>query len=166
MTATQGNLLAGRFAQLGYVTNDLDSAIASFRDNAGMKNFLRTDGVNLVVGEGKVAHCNVALGVSGGIQFEIIQPTGGDDQVYSDALTGEGFELRLHHHCHWVDTQEEFDAVKAQMRHAGFPIVIEGSDPAAQYFYADMRPVVGHYVEYILFNPDAVDALMAAIPVN
>jgi Glyoxalase/Bleomycin resistance protein/Dioxygenase superfamily len=165
-TDMTANLLTGRCGQLGYVTNDMDRAIEVFGQGGGVTQFLRHDGIAFKVGPGKQACCNVAIAITAGMQFEIIQPTGGDDQVYSQILDGEGFQLKLHHQCHYVETQAQFDAAKAAIREAGYPIVIEGIDPAAQYFYADMRPVLGHHVEYVLYDAQVGPALLEAIPVN
>ena len=160
------NLLIGRCGQLGYVTNDIDRAIEAFAQGSGVTKFLRNDGIELTVGEGKQARCNVAIAITAGMQIEIIQPTGGSDHVYSQILDGKGYQLKLHHQCHYVDTQEEFDAAKSAIRQAGYPIVIEGVDPAAQYFYADMRKLLGHHVEYVLYDAHIGPALLEAIPVN
>lgn len=160
------NLLTGRCGQLGYVTNDMDRAIEAFSRNGGVTQFLRNDGIAFKVGEGREAQCNVAIAITAGMQIEIIQPTGGDDHVYSQILDEAGYQLKLHHQCHYVDTQEEFDAAKAAIREAGYPIVIEGVDPAAQYFYADMRTLLGHHVEYVMYDAQIGPALLQAIPVN
>lgn len=160
------NLLIGRCGQLGYVTNNMDQAIETFSKGSGITKFLRNDDIELTVGEGRTARCNVAIAITAGMQIEIIQPTGGEDKVYSQILDGNDFQLKLHHQCHYVDAQEEFDMAKAAIRAAGYPIVIEGVDPAAQYFYADMRPVLGHHVEYVLYDAAIGPALLEAIPVN
>lgn len=166
MTFTPGSLLSARFAQMGYVTNDIGRAIEVFGEMAGVEKFLRNDGVRFNVGPDQYAHCNVALAVSGGVQIELIHPLGEADRVYREHLTGEGFQLRFHHECHWVDTEAEFAAAKAEMRRRGHEIVIDGVDPFAQYFYADLRSMFGHYVEYVFFNPETFEALSEAIPVN
>ena len=66
----------------------------------------------------------------------------------------------------FITNQEDFDRAKAGIVAAGFPIAIEGNDPVAQYFYADLRPVLGHHIEYVLYDAEAGPALLAAIPVN
>ena len=166
MSSTTNSLLSGRFAQMGYVTSDIGRAIEVFGEMAGVRKFLRNDDVRFQVGPGQDAHCNVALAVSGGVQIELIQPLGEADRVYREFLTGDGFQLRFHHECHWVDAQAEFSEVKAEMRRRGHEIVIDGVSPFAQYFYADLRPLFGHYVEYVCFDPEAFEALNNAIPVN
>lgn len=160
------NLLTGRCGQLGYVTNDMDKALETFSEGGGITRFMRNDGITLGVGGGKDAQCNVAIAITAGMQIEIIQPTGGADYVYSQILDGEDFQLKLHHQCHYVDTQAEFDSAKAAIREAGYPIVIEGIDPAAQYFYADLRPLLGHHVEYVLYDAEIGPTLLGAIPIN
>ena len=166
MTFTSGSLLSARFAQMGYVTNDIGRAIEVFGEKAGVRKFLRNDDVRFQVGPGQDAHCNVALAVSGGVQIELIHPLGEADRVYREFLTGDGFQLRFHHECHWVDTEAEFAAAKAEMRRHGHEIVIDGVNPFAKYFYADLRSLFGHYVEYVCFNPETVEELNKAIPVN
>lgn len=159
------NLLIGRCGQLGYVTNDMDKAVATF-GKAGITQFLRNDDISLPVGEGRMAQINVAIAITAGMQIEIIQPTGGDDHAYSQVLEGDDFQLKFHHQCHYVETQEDFGAARAAIESAGYPVVIEGIDPAAQYFYADVRPILGHHIEYVLYDKEVGPALLAAIPIN
>lgn len=159
------NLLIGRCGQLGYVTNDMDKAIETFA-RAGVTKFLRNDDIPLPVGGGRMAKINVAIAITADMQIEIIQPTGGDDHTYSQVLEGDAFQLKFHHQCHYVDNQDDFDRAKSGIVAAGFPIAIEGTDPVAQYFYADLRPVLGHHIEYVFYDAEAGPALLAAIPVN
>lgn len=165
MTRTTLNILSGQFSQMGYVTSDIDEAIGTFAE-LGVRHFTRSSEARFEVGHGREAVCDVALANTGGLQIELIHPIEGAVEVYRQILDGNGFELRFHHQCHWVDNESEFQAIREDLRGAGHPIVIDGAGHGSRYFYADLRPLIGHHVEYVWFEAGVLEQLQASIPEN
>ena len=165
MTARPVNLLSGRFAQMAYVTTNIEQALEVFAQQ-GVSEFVCAHDARFDIGGGREALCHVALAFSGGLQIEVIEPVGGAVEVYRAPFRGEQFQLHFHHQCHWVETMEEFASIRQAMRDRGYDIVIDGSSPQAVYFYADLRKQLGHFVEYVRFDPAIFSQLQASVPVN
>ncbi|MGW4339521.1 VOC family protein [Rhodococcus koreensis] len=160
------NLLGSPFSQMAYVTNDMDRALTEFADTFGVTKFFRTDNAEYAVGSGRVAICHVAVAVSGGVQIEVIQPIGGESQLYRTVLDGDDYQLRHHHVAYFPETLEQLGELRDGMRAAGFELVVDATGPYGSYFYADTRRSLGHYIECICFEPVAFAALQQIVPVN
>jgi hypothetical protein len=157
----------GGFCQMAYVTNDIDAAMALWRDRHGVESFLVLRDHEVETGPGRVARKNIALAYADGMQIELLEPLGGADEAYRAPLKqGGGFQMIFHHEGHRAASPEALAAARAAIAAAGFPVVVEGSAPGGiAYFYADCRATIGHIVEHIHY-PDSVFAqLDATIPV-
>ena len=162
------NLLGGSFSQLAWVSNDFDRALGELRGRLGIERFLELrDLPYMVRADGAEAVCHVALAYSGGLQIELIEPRGGLDGVYRDALPEDGgFALRFHHFAQALPSQEALEDMRGAAAQ-DWAIPVEGSHPNGMtYFYADLRPLLGHYVEYTWSTPEFLKGLDAAIPRN
>ena len=154
------------FYHLGYVTNDLDRALASFGSQYGTARFseigqrsFKLDGIAQV--ELRVAMCFVDR-----TQLEIIQPLGGEDGVYRRALAGTGYQLRFHHTCFKVESIATLEEKRRSLVASGHKIVLSGGDHEnASYFYADATDGLGHHLEYLYLSPSRA-AFHAALPSN
>lgn len=155
------------FFQHGYVTNDFDRAITRFADY-GITRWAQMRDLDVHVIGDKRATMSIALAWYGHLQVEIIHPRGGDCQVYAEYLPGgEEFALRLHHHGFLLYDEEEYFGLRDEYASRGAATVIDGLNPRSgnRYFYADTRPELGHYIEYVYLTPQGV-ADYAKLPQN
>jgi hypothetical protein len=161
------NLLGSPFHQIAYVTNDFDRALEIFRTEQGVTQFLELRGIRFPTGpDGAEAHCHVALGRSGGMELEIIEPIDGDVALYRDPLAGDGFQMRFHHVAQRLSDPAALEAVRARLVEQGHSFPVDGASNGMSYFYADMRGSLGHYVEYIYGSPQYWESMGGAIPEN
>lgn len=160
------NLLGGRFHQVAYVTDDFDGALKLLRRRHGIERFLELRDIRFPVDRaGSEAHCHVALGRTGGLEYELIQPLSGAVELYRGPL-GHDRRLHFHHVAQRLDTLADMAALRRTAEARGFPIAIEGESNGMTYFYVDARDTLGHYVEYIHGTPDYWSAVGVMIPEN
>jgi hypothetical protein len=151
--------------QVAYVTNDLDQALAVLGGVHGVPRFWQQRDMPFATGQDRSAVCHIGLAFVGAVQIEVIEPREGDVSIYRDWLTGtDGFALRFHHLCRLFDSEAAYDQALADLRAAGRPLPICAEAPGmGRYFYADYRPELGHYLEGIVYRPQA-QAFLDAIP--
>ena len=141
--STQENSLLGGFFQLGYVTRNLDAAIARFKTRFGPADF------QIIQGSPEYPHTKrIALSWIGETMTEIIEPDPAVPSLYVEGLpsTGDG-EIRFHHiGCLTQDHSQTMRRLKSE----GYatPMVLSYGD-VLDCVYADARSQLGHYVEYI-----------------
>jgi hypothetical protein len=150
------NPLAAGIDQIAHVTNSLDRAIREFRQAFGIAKFLEMRNHSVVTREGRRANMHVALAYRKDVMIELIEPIGGDDLVYREGLDGSDFVVRQHHVARIVDSDQEFDEEFERLRARGvkFPIMASRQDTndKCRVFYADLRPYIGYYIEYLAFS--------------
>jgi len=101
----------------------------------------------------------------GAVQIEIIQPAGGDDGLYRDFCAADSSAIRHHHFGMWVDDAAEYSGLRASLEEQNIPIVFEVAIPdIGGAIYADTRPKLGHYLEYVHFTPVAKRGYYADVP--
>jgi hypothetical protein len=152
-----------RLQQVSYVTNDLERALAVFRDVYGVHDFMDTGRVTFTMGSGEVVDFRVALAYVGEMQFEIIEPIGGDVECYREVLPQDGsFAIRFHHLSFRARSRDEIETLKQAARDSGHPLGYTGTFGDSAFFYADARGRLGHFLEYTYTDP----AYDAALPRN
>jgi Glyoxalase/Bleomycin resistance protein/Dioxygenase superfamily len=141
--------------QVAYVTNDFGRALTEFGARYAVPKFMELRDLPVETNPGEKAQLHIALAWAGDVQIEIIEPRGGADRIYRDALPQDGsYALRFHHIAQLLDTEAELDALEAQMKKQGVRIAVRGSAPgSAVYFYSDHRDALGHYIEHIYYTP-------------
>lgn len=160
------NLLGGKFHQIAYVTADFDKGLEALRSAHGIERFLELRDIRFPINRaGAVAHCHIALGRTGDLEIELIQPLSGAVDLYREPLGREG-PLHFHHVAQRLDSLADLEALQATAKERGFAIPIDSESNGMTYFYADARATLGHYVEYIYGSPDYWAAVGAAIPEN
>lgn len=147
------------FFQLAHVTTSLDQAIADVGDAMGITNWLEMRDHAVVVKNGERAKIHVALAWKDSLMIELIEPFGGADAIYRDALGDEpGYRIRQHHLGRMFDTAEQFEAAMAPLRQQGIAFPIEGgfaeTNGKCLINYADLRPQLGYYIENLMFTPE------------
>ena len=154
------------FLQVAYVTTDIEQAIEFMGSHHGVLRWARLCPLEIETGKGKKAMLNIGLAYVGALQLELIQPLGGHDGVYRDALPAHGFAIRHHHVAQLIDTPENYEKQRRDVMSRNVRIALEGESPGnARYFYSDCRDSLGHYVEHIYFTPAGL-ASMAGLPRN
>lgn len=143
-------MIEGIHYQNGYVTPDIEAALAWFRDQgiADGRAFEVTVPVTTPVGSG-TATTRLAFLQVGNLQYELIEPVAGLVDLYREALPERG--VRFHHACMRV---EDWDAFRQRVAKQGWPVAIEGGGDALRFLYLDARPFLGHYLEYVWATPE------------
>lgn len=135
----------GIVRQIGHVVHSLDDSLDRWV-KLGVGPFYRFDHLPLesfrVGGKDMDLDLNIALGYSGGMQFELIQQNNPEPSPYKDHLDRYGESV--HHICTW---SYDYDADMARWRAQGFKVALDGTIGGARfsYFHADCSPYA--YVE-------------------
>jgi hypothetical protein len=137
-------LLSG-FFQHGYVTPDLDRAMAEYRARFDVTDFWVFD---TIAARPDDPHPNrVALAWIGDVMVELIQPLREPAPLYAPEMPAQG--IRLHHLGYRIDDQARWDEVMARLAVEAMPIVRSGGNDSFQYAYADARGALGHCLEFV-----------------
>ncbi|MDB5396729.1 MAG: hypothetical protein JWM91_4235 [Rhodospirillales bacterium] len=155
------------FVQLGYVTNDLEQACATFKEMKAVPDFFIWNNVPVhmeLYGRPATAELNLGFAWASDTMIELIMPVSGAADVYMPGIEGPDFGLKLHHIGYGVDGSEaDFDA-KLQMEVArGHPLVNVSRAAMGSYSLLDGRKTFGHYIEYLWNNAEGLD-FFAKIP--
>lgn len=154
--------LVGSFLQFGYVTTDIDQAIALFAQR-GVTQFRRSYDLTLQVQTGVYATINVALAYAGDTMIELIQPLSDESGFYSAALSS-GSSITLHHLCYSVPSMDDWERLKQTIEVMGSPVVkIDDPDCPMRTIYVD--PGLGHFHEYLLVD-EAGRKMIETVPRN
>lgn len=144
------------FFQVAYVTEDIERAQRQFQATHGIPQFHELRDIHYQTNGGREAHCHVSLAYVGATEIELIQPIDGDVQLYRDFLPRDGSAVRFHHLCKMFDSDEAYDRQIEAFTQMGKSFPINGKAPGiGRYFYCDFRAELGHYIEGIVFEPDA-----------
>lgn len=134
--------------QTAYVTPDIDAAVAIAAARLGAPRMQINRDVRIETASG-LAQCHFALAFIGAVQLELIQPTGGADDIYRAMLPESGV-LRFHHIGCLVEPGADWDALLAQIRATGLEMPVQGAFAGLMHYaYADHRHEIGHYIEYM-----------------
>lgn len=160
-----GVLDHGAVFQLGYVTDDVEQAMAGFR-RLGVERF-RVGEVGAAAGRPGPYGARIAMAWRGEMMIELIQPLGTPAPVYVDDLPPPGAGRCVFNHVGiWVPDQTGWDALMADLAARDMPVAWSGSDPARfDVAYVDTRASIGHYCEFIRVCPVLAE-LFASVPRN
>lgn len=153
--------------QMAYVTTDLDEALRRMDEAFGLSAFLVLNTVDNPTHPEQPA-LKLALVRTAGTEFEVIQPLGYNDAVYSDPLPKDGSFAMLFHHIGVTvhGTLEDFEEYRAGIDTQAHPIVVDGwFADKVRWFYTDDRATVGHYIEHCWFSPEITAMMNAQVPV-
>ncbi len=149
--------------QLGYVTTDLDRAMAELGSRLGLDHCLSlpSAGATFMAGEDVVPwEARFAMGARGGLIVELIEPVSGEVGFYRDALPADGsYAVALHHLATFVPAGDfEWERIGALLAGAGlrfdYTMVIPGRVRAG---YVDARGVLGHFLEVCQLQREDLD---------
>jgi hypothetical protein len=148
--------------QLAYAVPDIRDAVGIGQSYFGIPEFQINLDVPIETRSG-VAKCHFALAFIGETQIELIQPAGGADAVYRDALPTTG-NMRLHHVGVLIRDSASWTRQKSEIEAAGLQTPVGGDFAGLMhYLYADTRADLGHYIEY-MYQTEAGADLFDAVP--
>jgi Glyoxalase/Bleomycin resistance protein/Dioxygenase superfamily len=156
------------YSQTAYVTNDIEQALAVFRDHYDVTSFyvFANNAPGMVQSDG--AQLKIALAVVGGVEIELIEPQGDTAPLFSALLPSDGsFAIRFHHVAYRVEGDlSDFEAHMASIDSEQHPVIWSGSlGDVMRFAYTDERSLLGHYVEHVWMHADLRAQIAAAIPV-
>jgi|GEM_PF-1398388 len=150
-----------QLCQLSYVTRDLEAAVEHARDKLGIDQFHISESTIPVLSYGTVQNLTVRAAIAniGRHQFEYIQPVSGPIHVYTDAVDLDSELINFHHiaiavpgdHPEWLKLLDE---VKDSGDEFAFLFPPEpDADVKVAFCYVDTRHRLGHYTEYLWWDP-------------
>ena len=150
-------MLEGQHFQNGYITRDIEKALANFREHSGIDNVKSFEvPVEVITPHGcGIATSKLAFVWINNLQYELIQPISGLVDIYREALPADD-SIRFHHSCMRIPDWNDFRARVTQQR---WPVVFEGGGDALKFLYLDAREYVGHYLEYVWMTPQRWTAI-------
>ena len=151
------------FLQCAYVTNDASKGIAVLRERYGIARCSTLD-MTLNLFDGTTATLRATLAFAGDLQLELLEPRGGNDGVWRDALSRDGFSIRFHHLGFFLPTPQ-WEKVETVIARTGQRIALRASMQGIPFLYTDNRAELGHYMEYVHYTDD-VRSILKTIPRN
>ena len=143
--------------QLGYVVRDFDSGIAFAGQSFGIEEFKLMRNLS---GNAR----NVALAYASGIMIELIEPRDRVNGIYASAVPAGLDAMMLHHIGYIVSDEQGWADACHRLDGHDIPVVAQGEVPGVlRFLYADTRPLLGHFVEYI-FPLDDVGSMFDSVP--
>ena len=150
--------------QNAYITNDIDGALKTYRDEFGVAKFLEME-----IDTKEKTHmgimpmkARVALAWVGEHQIELIEPSVNPAGLYPELPLPAGAP-RFHH----IGVQvPDWDGLKAQLTERNHLVVLEGEIDGAKYLFTDQRQTLGHFIEYVYMPAEVEQRFNALIPQN
>jgi len=149
------------FFQLGYVTGDLDGAMATWRSRYAVPDFFVFSPRDFPAPEGAAVPLRVALGYQGSVMVELIEPDPTDAGLYKGALRPDGGTM-LHHLGYLVD-EGNFANYPKQIAELGIKMPFAHDSDELKVLYADTREDSGLFTE-IVGRSAAISRMFANIP--
>lgn len=150
-----------KLLQIGYVSDDLERATTWFERHFGAKGFdhFGTTTLHDAVVDGEVADDWSIESVGtmmGDLNLEIIRPLSGAVDMYRDVVV-PGAPATFHHFALRV---ESWDVAEAARDSLDLPWKTRGYTPdVCDFGYVDLRPALGHYIEFLRLDPPAIEAV-------
>jgi len=158
-------LSLGGFFQIGYVTTDLERSVDLYARRFGAPNWFTFD--TGALNPDRPYASFVGLAWIGAVQVELIQPKNVEQPLYADAMPKGGFGINLHHLGYLLDSEAEWDAATISLAALNIPVASRSTvEGVVEVLYADARPVLGHYLEYVWPQADGRKFLLDNVPRN
>src|SRR5690606_8615178 len=140
--------------QNGYVTHDLDRALAILAERfgiAGLDIFDIDVPVSKADGERRLG-MRLATGWLGGTNIEIMQPVSGHVAPLTAMLPSDTSDPVPRFH-HIAMRRDDLDAMRAEIASSGLPVAYAGEPPGMVFAYLDVRESLGHFIELVWKQP-------------
>jgi hypothetical protein len=157
---TKGLLHNDHF-QIAYVTNDVDRAVAVFRDRFGVMAFREND--HDLPNGAKVGTRSVWIG---SMMYELCYGSGPGMELYTDwAPPGAAFVLKFHHFGYLVPDEAAWEALERKIERGGWLVRTRSDIPDFFRGCYVQAPELGHFLEFILLRSGLLER-MNATPVS
>jgi catechol 2,3-dioxygenase-like lactoylglutathione lyase family enzyme len=149
--------------QLGYVTTDLDRAIAFMTERFGLEKqrHLPSDTATFLVGDTPAPwEVKVAMGARGGLIIELIEPVAGEIGFYTRVLPEDGsFAVRLHHIATYTSPgEDEWRRIESLLAEASLTVDYTVLIPdRVRAGYVDTTAELGHWLEICQLQPQDIE---------
>jgi hypothetical protein len=143
------------YFQYAYVTRDLDAAKEELRRTQGITEVMEMRDLIFPTGRGGEIGGHFIYAFKGALQFELIQPTQDEINLYTPHLPEEGRVLQFHHLGRHFGSRADYDATIAAAE-ARWPLPVNASFMGSVFAYADSRKDIGHHLEYFCYPPDSI----------
>lgn len=151
MTIIPSAFIGPSLYKLGYVTNDLDRAIAYFEEQLEFEEFVRFEPqFEAELADGSSAHAHLRCAFSKGRSnvVELMEPYEGHVDLWREPLQGlSDFAVRFHHVGHVTD---DLSAVRESFEAKGLGPVLSAQSPVFAFAYFPV-PAAAHYIEHIQY---------------
>jgi hypothetical protein len=146
--------LAAEFSHVGYITKNFDQAKSLFDRRHGVRSFMDLGEVIFPNAAGIDVGLRIGLGYVGPNFIELIEPLSGPLDVYHETLAKSSSPFIWHHVCYSVTSQQALDGIRQAVLARGQSIAF--ANQAGDFFYADTRPMNGHYTEYVALDEQRI----------
>jgi extradiol dioxygenase family protein len=153
-------LLRNDHFQIAYATNDIARARDVFSGRYGLREYQNIEGE--MPGDGYI---RVSLAWSGGTMFELVQAEGPAGAFYNRKMPSEGFAIYHHHFGYFIQSEAEWEALKAEIERGGWPVVARFNQPGTLEAWYIEVPELGHFLEFIYPEPAGL-AFFESVPVS
>jgi hypothetical protein len=128
--------------QLGFVTLDLEAAMARMRAQYGIPRFRRSHPTDWL----ETAHAYV-----GDSMIELLAVGADAPPLYAEMLPAPGMVTRLHHLGRFIHDAEGWQALQTALVDSGLPVPVnhEAMGGGLKVVYVDTRADLGVYSEYV-----------------
>ena len=139
-----------RHLHTAYVTSDLELGQRRLTSLFGAQDFTVYPEMGVTIPGGGEARFTFALTTVNGIDLEVIQPLGGQDDVYRRALPDDPADIAFHHFASAIHSESEWEMVLNAARNPAVDVLVHGGEEYnLHYIYLDTRKQLGHIIEFI-----------------
>lgn len=135
-----------------FVTQKLEQGMETFGRMYGRPEFTIHRQAEVQT-PGGIAYLDLAFTDFNGTQYEIMEPKGGHDRIYREALPAVIGATRLHHVASYIQSWEDWQDLIATIEQSGLATPAKGIAESAgatyHYVYIDVRKQLGHYLEFV-----------------
>lgn len=150
-------LLSNDHFQIAYVTNDIDRAVAVFKQRFGVGSFRESDNE----GPNGMRVCIRSVWI-GSLMYEICYGTGPGMELYSEAAPpGDEFILKFHHFGYLIPDEAAWDLLEERIAQGGWTKRTDSDIPG--FFrgcYVEV-PELGHFLEFVMPRQGLLDRMNA-----
>lgn len=139
-----------RHLHTAYVTHDLELGQRRLKSLFGAEDFTVYPEMGVTIPGGNEARFAFALTTVNGVSLEVIQPLGGNDHIYRQALPDDPEDIALHHFASAIHDEREWEMLMNAVRSQEIEVLVEGGEEYnLHYIYLDTRRYLGHVLEFI-----------------
>jgi hypothetical protein len=138
------------YFQNGYITHDLDRAMALCAPLLGTSDFATMEvELALSTGEGdKSMQVRVATAWCGALQVELIQALGGHVGPHLAVLPSDPTDATPRFH-HAAVRRDDLEGMRREVADLQLPVVFETSGSGIFSIFVDARERIGHHLEFV-----------------